>query len=171
MHNDHTVLRTLWGLWNARHAYYLSSGSDVHDVWNQESGRVRTFAHVEGVLTPRAFAEAVKAGHAYVSYGPLIFPSVLFGSEFKVTSGSDFALSFALKSVRGLKGASLIGAGAVVATKSFADSPREASVDFPLKADRDGWYAIDVEDTAGRMAYSDPIWIDAVEFPGVPPAN
>ena len=168
---DRTVLRTLWGLWNARHGYYLSSGSDVHDVWNHESGRVRTFAHVEGALTPLTFADAVKSGHAYVSYGPLIFPSVMFGSELKVTSGADFALSFALKSVNGLKGATLIGAGNVVATRSFAEIPREASVDFTLKADRDAWYAIEVEDSAGRMAYSNPIWIDAVEFPGVPPAD
>jgi hypothetical protein len=169
--DDRKVLRALWGLWNAGHRYYLTSGSDVHDVWTHESGRVRTFARVEGALTAGGFANAVKAGHAYVSYGPLIFPSVVFGDDLKVTSGGNFTLSFALKSVDGLKAASLIGRGAVVATKSFADGPREATLEFPLEADRDGWYAIEVEDTAGRMAYSNPIWIDAVAFPGVPPAD
>ena len=49
-----------------------SGGTDVHDVWNHESGRIRTFGHVDGPLTPASYAEAVKSGHAYVTYGPLI---------------------------------------------------------------------------------------------------
>jgi hypothetical protein len=164
--DDDKVLHALWSFWNSRHAYYLSGGTDVHDVWNFESGRTRTFAYLEGTVTPRAFAEAVKAGHAYVSSGPLIFPASMFGSELKLKTGAGFVLAFALKSVAGLKRASLIGAGAVVATRSFREGPREASVEFALKAERDGWYAIEVEDTSGRMAHSNPVWVDVVEFPG-----
>ena len=141
----------------------------MHDVWNFESGRTRTFAHVEGKVTPRAYAEAVKDGHAYVSSGPLIFPAVMFGSELKVKPGARFVLAFALNSVAGLKQASLTGAGNVVATRTFNGSPREARVEFPLTADRGGWYAIEVEDAAGRMAYSNPIWIDVVAQ--YPPPN
>ena len=137
----------------------------MHDVWNFESGRTRTFAHVEGNVTPRAFAEAVKDGHAYVSSGPLIFPAVMFGSELKLKPGARFALAFDLRSISGLKQASLVGAGAVVATRSFQGSPRETRVEFPLTADSDAWYALQVEDTAGRKAYSNPIWIDVVEPP------
>jgi hypothetical protein len=165
---DRTVMRALWGFWNGGHAYYLSSGSDVHDVWNYVSGRVRTYAHVEGALTARTYAEAVKAGHAYVSYGPLIFPSVMFGSELKVTARAGFTLSFSLKSVAGLKQCVLIGSGNVVAARPFTGQPREADVAFELAADRDSWYAVEVEDAAGDTAYSNPIWVDAVEFPGVP---
>ena len=128
------------------------------------------------LLTSRArsrrapFAEAVKDGHAYVSSGPLIFPAVMFGSELKLKPGARFALAFDLKSVAGLKQASLVGAGTVVATRSFQDSPRETSVEFPLTADGDAWYALEVEDTAGRMAYSNPIWVD-VELAQYPPPN
>ena len=32
--------------WNAGRHYYLSGGSDTHDVWNEQSGRVRTFVHL-----------------------------------------------------------------------------------------------------------------------------
>ena len=160
--DDDKVLHALSSFWNAGHRYYLSGGTDVHDVWNFESGRTRTFAHVEGRVTPRAYAEAVKDGHAYVSSGPLIFPAVMFGSELKLKPGVRFALAFNLKSIAGLKQASLVGAGTVVATRSFQDSPRETSVEFPLTADRDAWYALEVEDTAGRMAYSNPIWVDVV---------
>jgi hypothetical protein len=166
---DDKVLQAIWLFWNAGHRYYLSGGTDVHDVWNHESGRIRTFAHVEGPPAPRSFAQAAKEGHAYVSYGPLIFPSVMFGSDVRVKSGATFKLAFVLKSVTGLKQAKLIGAGAVAATKTFADGPHEASVEFPLTASRRTWYSIEVEDTAGRKAFSNPIWIDVVELPAFTP--
>jgi hypothetical protein len=163
---DHDkVTHALWNLWNAGHRYYLSGGTDVHDVWNHESGAARTFVHVDGAPTPVAFAESAKAGHAYVSFGPLIFPSVMFGSELKVKPGASFSLPFALKSVTGLKQATLIGGGTIAAKKEFAGGPREARVEFPLTASGRTWYSIEVEDMAGRKAYSDPIWIDVVDNP------
>jgi hypothetical protein len=169
--DDHKVLSALWGLWNAGHRYYLSGGTDVHDVWNFESGRIRTYAHVAGALTPQTYAEAVKTGHAYVSYGPLIVPDVMFGSELKVAPGATFTLSFSLSSVAGLKRAVLIGAGTVVATKEFADAPRESRVEFPRTVDGTRWYSLQVEDAAAHEAYTNPIWIDAVDLSGVLPAR
>jgi hypothetical protein len=162
---DAAVLRALWQFWNAGHRYYLAGGTDVHDVWNHESGRLRTFAHIEGKPTPGAFAEAVKAGHAYVSYGPLLEPSVMFGSDLKVARDAHFVLPFKLKSVAGLKQARLINAGSVVATKVLDNAPREASVEFPLTAARSTWYSIEVEDRTGNKAYSNPVWIDVVDYP------
>jgi hypothetical protein len=162
---DRQVLQTLWTFWNAGHRYYLTAGTDVHDVWNHLSGQVRMFAHVEGTPTARSYAEAVKAGHGYVSYGPLLFPGVMFGSELKVRRDAPFELPFELKSVPGLKQATLIGAGAIVETKQFAGAPREASVKFALSASRSTWYSVEVEDQAGRKAYSNPIWIDVVDAP------
>jgi hypothetical protein len=137
----------------------------VHDVWNYESGKLRTFAHVAGKLTAEAYASAVKSGHAYVSRGPLIFPGVEFGSDLKVKRGTRFALPFSLASVAGLRRVLLIGAGAVVDTREFADAPREAHVEFERAADGTQWFSLEVEDAAGRKAYSNPIWIDEVESP------
>jgi hypothetical protein len=162
---DAEVLRALWQFWNAGHRYYLSGGTDVHDVWNHESGRLRTFAHIEGKPTPGAFAAAVKAGHAYVSYGPLLEPSVMFGSDLKVPPDARFVLPFKLKSVAGLKQARLISAGSVVATKVFDIAPQQASVEFSLTATRSTWFSIEVEDRTGNKAYSNPIWIDVVDYP------
>ena len=168
--DDVKVLRALWDFWNSGQRYYLTAGTDVHDVWNHRSGDVRLYARVDGVPTPNAFAVAVKAGHAYVSYGPLIEPSVLFGSELKLKAGAGFTLAFAFKSVPGLKQATLIGAGNTVATRTFADGPRETSVEFPLTATGRTWYSIEVEDVAGHKAFSNPIWIDVAEPPALPPA-
>src|SRR6202035_1558717 len=77
--DDVKVLRTLWNFWNAGHRYYLGAGTDTHDVWHEESGAVRTFAHIEGAVTAKAFAQALREGHGYVTFGPLVFPSVMFG--------------------------------------------------------------------------------------------
>jgi hypothetical protein len=163
--DDAKVLQELWRLWNGGHRHYLGGGTDVHDVLNEESGELRTYAHVDGALTPEAFAEAVKAGHAYVSYGPLIVPGVLFGDEMTVTPGARFALPFTLRSVAGLRRATLIGAGSAVDSREFADAPREARIEFERTADGTRWYSLQVEDAAGRKAYTNPIWIDAIEAP------
>lgn len=163
---DHDkVAHALWQFWNAGHRYYLSGGTDVHDVWNHESGTARLFAHLDGAPTPVAFAEAAKAGHAYVSFGPLIQPGVMFGSDLKVSSGTTISLPFDLQSVTGLQQATLIGGGQVVATRSFDNAPNTAHVEFRVSPAARTWYAIEVEDVGGRKAYSNPIWVDVVENP------
>jgi hypothetical protein len=163
--DDVKVLQTLWNFWNAGHRYYLAAGTDTHDVWHDESGAVRTFAHIDGAVTARAFAQALKQGHGYVTFGPLVFPSVMFGDELKVWPGAAFALGFDLKSVDGLKQAELIGGGAALKIEMFRDAPREVHVEFPLTTQHATWYALIVEDTQGRKAYTDPIWVDAVSSP------
>jgi hypothetical protein len=153
------VLARIWELWNAGEKYYLSAGSDTHDVWNEQSGRVRAYAHPEGPLDARRFVAALKAGHAYVTYGPLIFPSVMFGSELERTAAGTGTLGFDLASVAGLKQAQLISDGVVQRTQSFADAPRETHVDFELPRQGARWCALIVEDQRGGKAYSDPIWM------------
>ena len=79
--------------------------------------------------------------------------------------GSRFTLTFDLKSVPGLRQATLVGSGTPVATRKWDDAPRETIVEFPLQTDAPTWYAIVVEDAAGRRAYSNPIWIDTIAAP------
>ena len=165
---DTIVLEAIWRLWNEGHRYYLSGGTDVHDVWNHESGRIRTFGRVDGPLTPVSYAEAVRNGHAYVSYGPLIEPAVMFGSDLKVKPGVPFPLAFSLRSATGLKQVKLIGAGTLVFTQDFNDAPQAARVEFKPTATGHTWYSLEVEDVAGLKAYSNPIWVDAVELPRFP---
>jgi hypothetical protein len=162
--DDDKVLHALWDFWNAGHHYYLAAGTDVHDVWNDESGRVRTFAHLDEAVSASAFAEALKAGHGYVTHGPLIFPTIVFGTELKVRPGEPFALGFDLASIEGLTRADLVSGGTVIASRTFADAPREAHADFPLATDKRSWYALLVEDHAGRKAYTDPVWVDAIDY-------
>ena len=163
--DDGKVLQAAWNFWNAGHHYYLSAGTDVHDVWNHESGAVRAFAHIDDAVTAASFARAMKAGHGYVTFGPLIFPSVIFGDELKVKPGEGFVLGFDLKSVVGVKQVELIGHGAVLKTETFSATPQEVHVDFPLATDHATWYSLVVEDREGHKAYTDPIWVDAIVYP------
>jgi hypothetical protein len=157
--DDDKVLHALWDFWNHGQHYYLSAGTDTHDVWNSVSGEVRTFAHVTGPISAKAFAEAVKAGHAYVTHGPLIFPDSIFGDERPVKPGEVLDLAFDLKSVDGLKSVQLVSAATVLTSQAFAGSPQQAHVDFPLTPERDTWYALVVEDARGKRAFTDPIWV------------
>jgi hypothetical protein len=56
----------------------------------------------------------------------------------------------------------------VAFTQVFSDAPREARVEFNPAATGRTWFALEVEDVAGLKAYSNPIWIDAVEWPAFP---
>ncbi|WP_420383535.1 CehA/McbA family metallohydrolase [Novosphingobium sp.] len=157
--DDHKVLKSLWDDWTAGRAHYLAAGTDVHDVWNSLSGKVRTYAHVAGPVTALGYARALKAGHGYVTSGPLIDPDTMFGDTLSVRRGAPFALGFGLHAVDGLARVSLIHQGSVVKTMAFPASDQSARAVFPLTADRAGWYALIVEDTKGRRAYTDPVWI------------
>ncbi|WP_293380268.1 CehA/McbA family metallohydrolase [Phenylobacterium sp.] len=159
--DDDKVLARAWAFWNEGQRHYLSGGSDTHDVWNELSGAVRAYAHPDGPVTALSFARAMKAGHAYVTYGPLIFPDRMFGETVRVVAGQRFDLGFDLKAVNGLKSVSLISHGAVVQTLDLATRGRETHVDFPRTAASPAWYALIVEDRGGGRAYTDPIWVEA----------
>jgi hypothetical protein len=163
--DDDRVVRTLWKFWNDGHRYYLSAGTDTHDVWNFRSGAVRVYAHPDGPVSAQSFAQALAAGHGYVTHEPLIFPSVMFGDERRVEADQPFELGFDLDSVAGLKSVQLIGQGSPVSSRSFAGGPQAAHVDFSLRASRACWYALVVENVKGQKAYTDPIWIDPVRYP------
>jgi hypothetical protein len=163
--DDEKVLRSLWNFWNAGHRYYLAAGTDTHDVWHEQSGAVRTFAHIDGAVTAQAYAQALKDGHGYVTSGPLIFPKVLFGDELRVKPGKSFDLGFDVQAVAGIKQVQLIESGAVSKTEDFATAPQQTHVDFPLSTQRRTWYSLIVADAQGHKAYSDPIWVDPVEGP------
>lgn len=164
--DDAKVLRQLWDFWNAGHRFYLTAGTDTHDVWNSESGLVRVFAHLDGKPSAQGFAQAMKDGHAYVSFGPLIFPSVMFGDTLRLKPGAPFTLGFDLKSVAGVAKVELIAGGAIIKTETFAgETSQETRVDFPLTANSARWYSLLVEDKHGKKAYTNPIWIDTVDDP------
>jgi len=68
------VIHRLWDDWNEGRRYFLSAGTDTHDVWNEESGAFSDFAIPTAALTAASFAEALKAGPRVRVARTLIFP-------------------------------------------------------------------------------------------------
>jgi hypothetical protein len=158
--DDAKVLARVWDFWNTGEHYYLSGGSDTHDVWNEESGRVRTYAHVDGTPDARQFAAALKSGNSYVTHGPLIFPAVMFGNLLRSAPGTSLTLGFDLAAIAGLKQVQLVREGTIQDTRTFSGALRESHVDFVVQPPpHNSWYALSVEDQRGRKAYTNPVWV------------
>jgi hypothetical protein len=153
--DDAKVLAKLADYWNAGERHYLTAGSDTHDVWNEQSGKVRAYVHLEGPPTVAGFASGLKSGHAYVTYGPLIFPSVMFGTE--LSAAKSRVVTFDLASVAGLRRVEFVQGGQTE-SRTFGNAPTEARVEFKIGSNAK-WCAVRVEDSAGRKAYSNPIWL------------
>lgn len=147
---DGKTLASAWRFWNAGKGYYLTAGSDTHDVWNDHSGDARVYVHVQGPLTAAAFLASLKAGHAFVTHGPLIFPDHLFGS--RVAPGTT--LGFTLAAAAGLERATVIVDGK---PRKTVDYHGEETARLTVHANG-GWDALIVEDKSKNTAYTNPIW-------------
>jgi hypothetical protein len=158
---DDRVLHQLWTYWNSGHRIYLTAGTDTHDVWKGQSGRVRAFVHLDGAPDAAAFARGLKDGHAYVSYGPLLYPSTCFGDTVRLRPDGATTLAVDLQSLAGLRSVQWIGGGTVVDSRRFDGGPQTARAELHVAAATAArWYSLLVEDRDGKKAYSDPIWID-----------
>ena len=153
---DNKTLMKIWGLWNEGKRYYLVGNSDTHDVWaSPYTGSPRTYAHVSWEPTPEAWAWAVKLGHSYLTYGPLVFPELNFGETFV---GTSFEFSFMAVAVDGLKDVQVISEGKVVASQTLVGRTR-AQLSFQFPVTESTWYSLIVTDKDGDRAITNPIWV------------
>lgn len=158
--NDNTkTLTRVWQMWNEGHRVYLSAGSDVHDVWIQESGSARSYVYVDGKLSIEKFVAALKAGHAFASQGPLVYPEILFGSELHRAAGDKLTLRYSVQAVSGLRLVQLIERGSAIEVLALVGESEPVQVDFSVRPDADTWYSLVVEDMNGKFAYTNPVWV------------
>ncbi|HEY6922821.1 MAG TPA: hypothetical protein VI653_05085, partial [Steroidobacteraceae bacterium] len=101
--------------------------------------------------------------HGYVSRGPLVFPSFMFGATLVGKLGEPLDLGFELGSMAGLRRAELVGGGKVVQTRDFPPGSVRVQVEFEVPPPVARWYQLVVEDNKGGKAYTDPVWIDTHE--------
>ncbi len=156
---DDKVLAGVWRYWNQGRRYYLTAGSDTHDVWNGVSGDARVYVHVDGALTVASFIDGLKRGHAFVSHGPLVFPDHMYGETVTLKAGQSTAVGFSLEAVNGLKQATLISNGKPIGVTHYASGQTSAHLTAPVTGSTPGWVALTVEDAKGMTAYTDPIWV------------
>ncbi len=152
------TLERVWSMWNEGQKAYLAGGSDVHDVWLEESGAARTYAYVDGELSVEKFVLALKAGHAFATQGPLVYPEILFGSEVQHVAGEELVLNYAVEAVSGLRQVQLVERGEVIETRELGGSG-PFSIEFSVSPDQDSWYSLVVEDNNENFAYTNPVWV------------
>jgi hypothetical protein len=172
---DNKTLMKMWELWNKGQRYYLTAGSDVHDIWaSPYSGYPRVYAYLPTEQTPEAFAYAEKLGHTFISYGPLIFMDPLPGYTIAVQGDENITLNLELVAVDGLSKVIVYGMGERIFETSFPDNPMEVTLTVEIPADQLfdtntlAWVQVGVWDADGDLALTNPVWIDKqVEKPVV----
>jgi hypothetical protein len=156
------TINRAWSYWNEGKAYYLSAGSDTHNVWNSQSGKVRAYVNVPQPLSQDSFIDNLKKGHSYITFGPLIFSKHLFGSNINVKAGEALDLSFDVQAVNGLKSIQLIEQGKIKQQKHIANSSKLTPLTFSMTPTKNTWYSLVVEDGTSNQAFSNPIWITVI---------
>jgi hypothetical protein len=162
---DNKVLASAWRFWNGGRRYYLTAGSDTHDVWNGVSGDARVYVHVDGALTAAGVIDGLKRGHAFVSHGPLVIPDHMFGETVILKAGQSATLGFDLEAVDGLKQATVIDNGKPIDVVRYAPGQTTAHLTEPVTGSTPGWVTLTVGDAKGMTAYTDPIWIATAPTP------
>ncbi|MDA0705685.1 MAG: CehA/McbA family metallohydrolase [Proteobacteria bacterium] len=157
------TLERVWQMWNDGKRAYFSGGSDAHDVWLETSGSVRTYVYVDGELTVDTFVASLKAGHAYASQGPLVYPEILFGSDVNHARGTELSLAYTVHAVSGLRSVRLIEHSTEIQSMSFEQPKEPVAVDFIVSPGADTWYSLIIEDMQGRFAYTNPVWVTVSE--------
>ncbi|PKG97244.1 CehA/McbA family metallohydrolase [Paraglaciecola sp. MB-3u-78] len=148
-------------LWSEGLPYYYTAGSDTHDVWNETSGHNRMFVYTASKPNAKAFAQAMKNGRSYASFGPVIYPkNVMFGDTLKLAANQSQSIRFDLLSVNGLKSVQLIGNDGVISEQTLSGDKVSVAFEVPQTS---GWVSLVVEDTKTHKAFSNPIWLKMVD--------
>jgi len=170
--DDRYTMEQLFRLWNEGKRYVAVGVSDDHD-WLElgvRYGTPRTYVRL-GSTAPlrdqeaaRALLEALKAGRAFATYGPLVFVETAEGARpgdtLSLNQGEPLKLFVRVQSVRSLDGARLeiIKNGRRAA--AFELSGHEQLLEFEDRPARSAWYAARLRNPAQDLALTNPIWVE-----------
>ena len=160
--NNEKTLEQIRQWWNEGRKYYLSAGTDNHNVRKDISGRIRMVAKIEGEPTPGKFISALVAGNAYASLGPVVESDIVFGRDVVLDNGAAFELNVVVRAVEGLKAVQLFKDGVVVETVSLTPEETERRISFTSIPLKNSWYALVVSDIRDNMAWTNPIWVKLI---------
>ena len=149
-----------------------ASGGSAMGVMALPLGHSRTYAKVEGNLTPASFWAAVKAGKTFATTGPMLTLQI-DGREMgailarSATETAPLALSVSLQSIETIQSIQLVHNGEIV-RQEVPPEPKagqsfEHQVRWSERPMRSGWYAARAlyVSTDGRLrqAHTSPIYV------------
>jgi hypothetical protein len=160
---DELAVEQMFAFWNEGKRYVAVAVSDDHmwKILDVEYGRPRTYVYVEGELTADKWLAALKAGHAFVTYGPLVdleADGKLPGETVALKRGEAVRLEAKLYSTTSLTKAEIIRSGEVIAELELEGM--EATISFEDVPEAGGWYAIRVFEEDGDRALTNPVWVE-----------
>jgi len=170
--DDFYTLERLFRFWNEGRRYVAVAVSDDHD-WKETGDRYgtpRTYVHVdmdanaEGGLTAERFLDALKGGHAFATYGPLVY-IVANGRAIPgdaLPPGEPVRLEVQIESVPPLDGlrAEIVRSGRRVADFDLEGHEQSISWEDPDLPQAGDWYLVRLVDAERRYrALTNPIWI------------
>ncbi|WP_370515550.1 CehA/McbA family metallohydrolase [Halorhabdus sp. CUG00001] len=170
---DANSVKGLFNLWNKGYDHIAATGvSDDHNwkAFPTKYGTARTHAYVEGDVTPEKWAQAVKDGHTYATYGPAVEFAVegeIPGATITATAGSSVEASATVRNLDELAYAHVIRNGSVVANVTLDGTEDTISQQVAIEGESDAWISLRVVDTEGDRALTSPVWVDveAAETP------
>lgn len=165
--DDLQTILQMFRFWNEGKHYVATASSDDHD-WKELStqyGTPRTYVFVEGGLSAEKFLEALQAGHAFVTYGPMLFltanGSAIPGDTVQLRSGEKIYLKADIQSVLPLEGikAKVVRNGERL--QDFTLSGLEQTITFEEAPTSNSWYVMCLVDPKRNyLAMTNPIWIE-----------
>jgi hypothetical protein len=165
--SDFQTVLQMFRFWNEGQRYVATAVSDDHD-WKElgtEYGTPRTYVFVEGALSAEAFIAALQAGHAFVTYGPMLFLTANAGSipgdTVLLSPGEQISLTADIHSVLPLDGskAEIVRNGERI--QSFELNRHNQTISFEDAPRENGWYIVRVVDARRTyLALTNPIWVE-----------
>jgi len=169
--DDAKAVAQMFRFWNDGVRYVAVGVSDAHH-WkevNDPYGRPRTYVHVEGELTVENWLAGLRAGRAFVTYGPLVNLAAQGGSArpgdtVTLKPGQEVRLEAELfvaprEGPRGLQLAQVIKNGEVLREFALGGKP-QATITLADTPGKSSWYILRVVASDGDQAYTNPIWVD-----------
>ncbi|WP_336337474.1 CehA/McbA family metallohydrolase [Haloarcula brevis] len=161
---DASSVQGLFNLWNQGYDIAATGVSDDHcsQCFPVKYGSARTRAYVEGPVTADKWAQSVKDGHTYATYGPAVQFTVddrMPGETVNTTAGSSVTASATVRNLDELAYAHVIRNGTTVANVTLDGTTDTMSTDVAV--DGNAWVAFRVVDEDGDRALTSPVWISA----------
>lgn len=167
--DDAETIRQLFRFWNEGRGYVATAGSDDHD-WNDDArgvdrryGTPRTYVHVDGEPRADAILTSLQRGHAFLTYGPMLYLRSSSGARpgDAVRANDALTLQARVASVNSLDGlrAEWIVNGERV--KRVNLQGRRQRITFDPQPTEGEWYLVRLTDGSGRVrAMTNPIWVE-----------
>ncbi|MBV0900219.1 CehA/McbA family metallohydrolase [Halomicroarcula salina] len=159
---DAASVRGLFNLWNQGYDIAATGVSDDHcsQCFPVKYGSARTRAYVEGNVTADKWAQSVKDGHTYATYGPAVQFTVadrMPGETVTTTAGSNVTAEATVRNLDELAYAHVIRNGTTVANVTLDGTNDTMRTEVPV--DGNAWVAFRVVDVDGDRALTSPVWI------------